>query len=98
MVTMLGLPAFTAASVGAPKPPPNPSNRQITQAQAARDALASEAGVISARIAAAEAEIQRLDSAAQLAEQKLALALQRLNEATTRAAQTVAQLHAAQAA
>jgi cell wall-associated NlpC family hydrolase len=98
MVTMLGLPAFTAASAGAPKPPPNPSNRQITQAQAARDALASQAGVISARIASAEAEIQRLDSAAQLAEQKLALALQRLNEATTRAAQTVAQLHAAQAA
>jgi peptidoglycan DL-endopeptidase RipA len=95
---MLGLSAFTASSSGAPKPPPNPSNQQINQAQASRDALASQAGALSARIASAEAEIQRLDSAAQLAEQKLALALQRLDEATTHAAATVAQLHAAQAA
>lgn len=80
--------AGTLAGVAgaAPSPPPNPSDGQLNQAAAAKDALAAQVGQLSARVVVLEGQIRQLDSAAQLAEQKLALALQREQQARDAAA------------
>jgi cell wall-associated NlpC family hydrolase len=56
-------------------PPPNPSNGQISAAQARKNALADEVGQLSGQIAAMQAKLQELQGLQELAEQKYAYAL-----------------------
>lgn len=88
--------ANAAPAQAAPPKPPNPSDQQIKSAQAQKDAAARDVGMISARIAVAQARLDRLNSDAQLAEQKLALALQRERDAKDAAASARNAVSAAQ--
>ena len=72
---------LASSAAAAPKPPPNPSSQQVHDAQQRKDAVAAEVGAVAARIALTQNALDRLNSAADLAEQKLALALQRQHEA-----------------
>lgn len=64
--------AVPARSDAKPKPPPNPTNGQISAAQAQKNALATRVGQLSGQIAQAEAELQQLQGQLELAEQKVA--------------------------
>lgn len=77
------------AAAATPSPPPNPTDSQLGSAQSAKDAYAAQVGRVGGRIALIQARIQKLDGVAQLAEQKLALALQ--HEQRARAAAVAAQ-------
>ena len=83
-VSVIAMLVGVAPAYAAPKPP-NTSDQQISAAQARKDKAARSIGTISARIAQVQSELDRLNSAAQLAEQRLALALQRKREATASA-------------
>lgn len=85
-----------APAQAAPPKPPNPSDQQIKSAQAQKDAAARDVGMISARIAVAQSRLDQLNSDAQLAEQKLALALQRERDAKDAAASARTAVTAAQ--
>lgn len=79
-------------------PPPNPTNGQLQQAQQAKDSLAGQVGQLNARVAALTDQLNQLTAAKELAEQKLAYALQLLDQAKTKAtaarqAQQQAQQH-----
>ena len=82
---------------GAP-PPPNPSDSQLQDAQAKKNALASKVGQLSGEIATLQGRINALDAAAELAEQKLAYALDQLARAKVAATEAQARVAAAQAA
>jgi len=88
--------SLLCATAAQAKPPPNPTNQQLKNARAAKTALAAEAGRIAGRIARTEGELQRLNGAAQVAEQKLALARQREEQAATAAAAAKSGVAAAQ--
>jgi cell wall-associated NlpC family hydrolase len=101
-ITMFVLLALVCALVAGvkvasaqPSPPPNPSNGQLGAASAAKNALADQVGKLTAHVVIIEAQIRQLDGAAQVAEQKLALALQRQQQAKD--AVVAAQARAAQA-
>ncbi len=85
-------PARSAAIPVVPKPTPppaapvNPSNSQLNAASAEKNAVANEVGQLSGEIAAAQAELQRLRGVQELAEQKVALAVSRLQQAKDDAA------------
>ena len=82
LAAVLGAGLISAPAVSAnPTKPPNPSDQQLDQARARKDAAANEVGTLSGRIAAAENQLASLNGQAQLAEQKLALALQREQQA-----------------
>ncbi len=87
---------FAAPGHAAPPKPPNPSDQQIRAAQAKKNAAAAEIGTIAGRIAVAQASLDRLSSAADLAEQKLAYALQLQQAAKSAAAAAEAAVQAAQ--
>jgi peptidoglycan DL-endopeptidase RipA len=80
----------------AANPPPNPSDQQISSAAQAKDALATEVGQLSAQIAVLESRLARLNLTAERAEQKLALALERLQQTKDAAAAAQAQVKIAQ--
>ena len=69
----------------AAKPPPNPSDDQISAAQQHKINLAAEVGRLGAQTALMQTKLEHLQAAKELAEQKLALALSRLAEAKTAA-------------
>jgi cell wall-associated NlpC family hydrolase len=69
-----------------PSPPPNPTDSQLARANAARTALASQIGQVSARIGMIQSQIRKVESGAQVAAEKLALALQRELQAEDTAA------------
>lgn len=91
----VGLSSASHASAN-PTKPPNPTDQQLRQAQARKNAAAKDVGTLSARIADAETQLASLNGQAQLAEQKLALTLQREQQATTDAASAQAALKRAQ--
>jgi cell wall-associated NlpC family hydrolase len=96
---MLGtMPSRIGAADAAPTPPPNPSDQQITTAQAAKDAAAVQVGQLAASITQIQGQIDTLDGTARIAEQKLALALQRQQQAADAADQAKTQEQQAQAA
>src|SRR5262249_51857304 len=80
----------------APPPPRNPSDSQISSAQRAKNDAAATVGRLSAQISQAKAELLRLSAKAQLAEQKYALAVQKLNDAQAAEAKAKAAVAAAQ--
>jgi len=75
-----------SAARAAPTPPPNPTTNQINKAKAAKNALAAQAGQLTARVVVLQNQIQQLDGAARLAEQQLALARQKQQQAKDSAA------------
>jgi cell wall-associated NlpC family hydrolase len=79
-------------------PPPNPSDQAITAAQAAKDALGSQVGTLSAQVTALQAQLNHLRANAQLAEQKVALALEQLQTAKDAEVATKQQVSDADAA
>ncbi len=85
-------PAHSGAIPVVPKPtapppaPVNPTNSQLSAASAEKNAVANEVGRLSGEIAAAEAQLQRLRGVQELAEQKVALAVSRLQDARDEAA------------
>lgn len=91
----VGLVSAADASAN-PTKPPNPTDQQLNQAQARKDAAAKDVGALSGRIAVAETQLASLNGQAQLAEQKLALALQREQQAKTDVASAKAALKRAQ--
>jgi len=78
LVVCAGLLVNPVSAVSAP--PPNPTNTQLSNAQKVKDALATQVGTLSGQIAALQTRLAQLDHNAELAEQKLALALQRLQQ------------------
>ena len=76
MAAVIAVPVTAVAD-----PPPNPSDQQITNAQQSKDQLATEVGQLSAQIAVMQSKLDRLNLVAERAEQKLALALERLQQA-----------------
>lgn len=66
--------------------PPNPTDQQLANARKAKDEAAWTVGHLLAMIATAKSELLRLNAAAQLAEQKYAFAIQRLQDAQAQAA------------
>ncbi|HTZ43415.1 MAG TPA: hypothetical protein VMB79_06095, partial [Jatrophihabitans sp.] len=83
-------------SQAAPKPPPNPSDQQLSQAAQQKRSLAQAVGVLSAQIAQAQSRLQQLAGQAELAEQKYALAVSKLNDAKAAAVKAQAEVAAAQ--
>lgn len=78
-----GRPAHATPAVTA-KPPPNPTDGQISAAQQEKANLATEVGKLGAEVAQLQLQINQLDAAKELAEQKLAYALQKLADAKDR--------------
>jgi peptidoglycan DL-endopeptidase RipA len=85
-----------AASTAAP--PPNPTDQQLQQAQQAKNSLAAEVGALSGQIAELQARLAKLLSDAERAEQRYALAVQKLHEAQDAAVAAQARVKAATAA
>jgi len=79
-----------------PAPPPNPSDEQINSADAAQQAAAAEVGRISAELAAAESELERLNIVAEEATYLHLAAEGRLIAAQEAAAESAADLATAQ--
>jgi peptidoglycan DL-endopeptidase RipA len=65
----------------APTPPPNPTNGQLSAARSQQDALAGRVGVLGGQIAQTRIELQQLMGRRELAEQKVAYALAKLQDA-----------------
>lgn len=62
-------------------PPPNPSNGQLDNAKSKKAGLADRVGSLSAQVADLQNRVEQKQAAAELAEQKYALARQKLEEA-----------------
>jgi peptidoglycan DL-endopeptidase RipA len=77
-------------------PPKNPTNSQISAAQKAKNDTAATVGRLSALVSQAQSQLVQLNAQAQLAEQKYALAMQKLNDAKTQAEQAQNAIVAAQ--
>jgi len=92
----LALCLYATPSQAAPKPPPNPTDQQLSQAAQQKRSLAQAVGVLSAQIAQAQARLQTLAGQAELAEQKYALAVSKLNDAKEQATKAQADVVAAQ--
>ena len=75
-------------SAGAEDPPPNPSDEQIDQAQANKDAQAAEVGRLSGLVAAAAGEIESLQIDVENASSAYIAAEGRLEQARIRAEET----------
>jgi peptidoglycan DL-endopeptidase RipA len=87
---------YVAPAHAAPKPPPNPTDQQLSAAAQQKRALAQAVGVLSAQIAQAQARLQTLRGQAELAEQKFAFAVSKLNDAKEQAARAQAAVLTAQ--
>ncbi|MGY1669568.1 M23 family metallopeptidase [Geodermatophilus sp. SYSU D00710] len=94
-VVLLGT-AGPASAV--PPPPPNPSDEEITGAQAAQDAAAAEVGRLQAEVALAQTELERLGVQAEAAGTAYLAAEEALALAQAAADQAAADLAAAAAA
>jgi cell wall-associated NlpC family hydrolase len=91
LVTFVVLP-----SAGQADPPPNPTNQQISAAQAAKDQLGTQVGTLSAQVTSLQAQLDHLRQSAELAEQKVALSIQQLQKAQEAAAAAQTQVKQAQ--
>ncbi|HEU5007716.1 MAG TPA: NlpC/P60 family protein [Jatrophihabitantaceae bacterium] len=69
-------------------PPPNPTNGQIQRAKNQKAALADQVGQLTARVATLTALSHQLEAEKELAEQKVALAVSKLQQAQDTAKQT----------
>lgn len=82
-VSLCVVPSTTAVA----DPPPNPSDSQIHDAQAHKDALAADVGQLGAQVAQLRNQLGKMQAEQELAEQKLADALHKLEEAKAAAKQ-----------
>ncbi|NEM08615.1 M23 family metallopeptidase [Geodermatophilus normandii] len=82
-------------ALAVPEPPPNPSDGQIADAQAAQEAAAAEVGRLAAEVAAAETELERLGLQAEAAGTAFLAAEEALTLAQAAADQAAADLQAA---
>jgi cell wall-associated NlpC family hydrolase len=89
---LLALPSLGAAA----KPPPNPTDGQLHSAAAQKEALANQVGQLNAQVAAIQTQIQQKQAVAELAEQKYAYAMQKLDEANQAADAAKARVQQAQ--
>jgi hypothetical protein len=76
--------------------PPNPSDAQISAAQAAKASLANTVGVLSGQIVQAQAQLRSLDAKVELAEQRYSFAIFKLDKAKTQAAHAEQEVLSAQ--
>jgi cell wall-associated NlpC family hydrolase len=88
-----GLLVSTGAAMAAP---PNPSDSQLSAAARAKASLADEVGRLSAQVVQMQTTLNRLSAQKELAEQKVALALQQLQQAKDAAAAAKARVEQAQ--
>jgi cell wall-associated NlpC family hydrolase len=84
IATLLGLLAAGPSALAKPKPPPNPTNGQISAAQKQKQDLADRVGELSSEVAKKKQELLQLQGEAELAEQKYALAVSKLHIAQHR--------------
>lgn len=96
LAAVLGVSLSVAAPAHGTPQPTNPPDQQIKNAQSAKDTAANDVGAIAARIAIAQSQLQRLNSDAQVAEQNLALTLQRQQQAKDAATKAQGNLQDAQ--
>ncbi|WP_375498740.1 C40 family peptidase [uncultured Jatrophihabitans sp.] len=101
-LTVLALSAATLLAVpgaahAAPKPPPNPTNGQLSAAAAAKAAANAEVsrrsaavGRLGGQVAAAQSELAALQGTAELAEQKVAYAVSKQRDGETAARTAIA--------
>jgi murein DD-endopeptidase MepM/ murein hydrolase activator NlpD len=82
-------------AVAVPAPPPNPTDQQIGDAAATREAAAAEVGRIAGLVAAAEAQLEMLGVQAEAAGMAYLAAEEALQEAQRRAEESAAELAAA---
>jgi murein DD-endopeptidase MepM/ murein hydrolase activator NlpD len=82
-------------ALGVPTPPPNPSDGQIADAEAAQEAAAAEVGRLAAEVAAAETELERLGVQAEAAGTAYLAAEEALGLAQAAADQAAADLEVA---
>lgn len=87
--------AYATPVVAAPKPPPNPTDQQLSSAAQQKQQLAQQVGALSAQIAQAQSRLRTLAAQAELAEQKYALAVSKLAQAKDDAAKAQAEVKAA---
>ena len=78
-------------------PPPNPTDGQISAAQAHKAQLADEVGRLGAQVAQMQSRLQQLQVQVEIAEQRVAQALQKLHQAQDAAVQAKARVKSAQA-
>ena len=76
--------------------PPNPSDAQISAAQAAKASLANTVGVLSGQIVQAQAQLRSLNAKVELAEQKFTFAIFKLKKAQAEAGQAQDEVVSAQ--
>ena len=98
LVSAIVLFSAVAPVAAAPKPPPKVTEQQVSAAAAAKAALAHTVGVLSAQIVQTQAQLRSLSAAAELAEQKFAFAISKLNEAKEQATRAAADVVSAQRA
>ncbi len=84
-------------AANAAKAPPNPSDQQISAAQRAKAALGDEVGRLSAQVVQMQDQLNQLQAAQEMAEQRLAYALAKLATAKQRSAAAAAAADRAQA-
>jgi cell wall-associated NlpC family hydrolase len=78
LAMIAGLLSAPGLAAHAAKPPPNPSDGQISNAQQEKANLADEVGRLGAQVARQQSQLRQLEAAKELAEQKLAFALEKL--------------------
>lgn len=86
LLTVLAIAALLAVPnrvAVAAKPPPNPTDGQLSGAAAKKAAVAAEVGRLGASVAAMQSQLRQLKAAQEMAEQKLAFALSKLQDAKT---------------
>jgi cell wall-associated NlpC family hydrolase len=83
-------------AANAAKPPPNPSDQQISAAQREKAALGAEVGRLSAQVVSMQNQLNQLQAAQEMAEQKLADALAKLEAAKQQSAAAAAAVAKAQ--
>jgi cell wall-associated NlpC family hydrolase len=86
---------FCAGPGVATPPPPNPTDGQLNNAQALKNHVAADVGRLSALVSQATIQLQQLQAKYQLAEQKFALAVSKLQQAEQQAAAAQAAVVAA---
>jgi cell wall-associated NlpC family hydrolase len=97
VVALIGALVLAVQQAARATPPPtNPSDTQLNTARANKTELANQVGALSAQVADLQNKVQQREAEAELAEQKLANALQKLQEAKAAAAAARVKLTTAQ--
>lgn len=97
---LLVVPDRVAGATPPPNPgtsaPSNPTNGQLSGAAAQKAAVAAEVGRLGASVAAIQSQLRQLEAAREMAEQKLAFALSKLEQAKIDSAKAASAVVAAQ--